>query len=96
MIFIRESDVRDPALMAEYKNAPRAEGGPMPRPLVVYGDIEAVEGDPPSGAVVLEFDSVEDARAWYNTPEYKAAAAKRMQAADYRTIIVEGWTPPAG
>ncbi|TAL02784.1 MAG: DUF1330 domain-containing protein [Rhodospirillaceae bacterium] len=91
MIFIREEPVRDPAEMEMYrkKNAGGASVFKL-KPLVVYGAIEAVEGKAPDGVVVLEFPTVEEARAWYNSPAYQAAIPHRKKAADYRAIIVEG------
>lgn len=92
MIFMREEPVRDPAAMAEYQRMNRAntDGGIKPTPLVVYGAIEAVEGKAPDGVIMLQFPTVEDAKAWYNSPGYQAAIPLRMQAADYRAIIVQG------
>ena len=79
MIFMREEPVRDAAEMAIYreKGAGSASGFPV-KPLVVYGALEAVEGRAPDGVVVLEFPTVEDAKAWYNSPIYKAAAPHRQ------------------
>jgi uncharacterized protein (DUF1330 family) len=44
----------------------------------------------PHRIVVVKFDSVEDAKAMYNSPEYQAAKAKREGAADFNMIVVEG------
>lgn len=92
MIFMREEPVRDPEAMAEYQrmNRENTDGGPKPKPLVVYGAMEAVEGKAPDGMILLEFPTVEDAKAWYNGPGYQAAIPHRMKAADYRAIIVQG------
>lgn len=35
------------------------------------GGHRVVEGNPPPMTVVIEFDSVESAEAWYNSPEYQ-------------------------
>lgn len=40
--------------------------------------------------VVIEFDSLEQAVACYNSPEYKAAHAHRVGAADAEIVVVEG------
>ena len=40
--------------------------------------------------VIIEFDSVEQAKAMYNSPEYQAAKAKREGAADFNMMVVEG------
>jgi uncharacterized protein (DUF1330 family) len=59
-------------------------------PLAVYGDIITLEGEAPDGAIVLEFPTIEDARAWYESPDYQAAIPYRQQAADYDMFIVDG------
>ena len=91
MIFTREEPVRDTAAMAEYQRLNRESAGSHKiKPLVVYGAVEAVEGKAPDGVIVLEFPTVEDAKAWYNSPHYQAALPYRLKAADYRAIIVQG------
>lgn len=42
--------------------------------------------------VVAEFPSVEAAKRAYNSPEYQEARAKRLGAADFNLVIVEGAT----
>lgn len=91
MIFIREQPVRDEVAMAEYRriNRDSAKGHAL-EPLVVYGDVEAVEGIAPDGIVLLKFPNAEEARAWYDSPAYQAALPHRLRAAEYRALIVEG------
>jgi uncharacterized protein (DUF1330 family) len=91
MIFLREGAVRDAEALAAYRNSNRdAPRDPNLKPLVVYGALEALEGEAPDGVVVLQFPSVEDAKAWYNSPGYQAAIPLRQRAAEYRAFIVEG------
>ncbi|RAY16302.1 DUF1330 domain-containing protein [Actinomadura craniellae] len=40
--------------------------------------------------VVLEFPSVEAARAWYESAEYQKAKALRQAAADTNAVIISG------
>jgi uncharacterized protein (DUF1330 family) len=55
------------------------------------GKIESLDGDaPPQGIVVLEFDSSEQARAWYDSPAYQAIKPLRQAAVKGRMFIVEG------
>jgi len=91
MLFIREGAIRNQSEMDIYRRM-NAEGPRDPKltPLVVYGAIEAVEGEAPDGIIVLKFPTVADAKAWYNSPAYQAAVPHRMKAADYRAMIVEG------
>jgi uncharacterized protein (DUF1330 family) len=41
--------------------------------------------------VVLEFDSVEAAREWYESEAYQKAAKLRQQAADTNAVILSGF-----
>jgi uncharacterized protein (DUF1330 family) len=58
--------------------------------------METIEGTPADGVVILQFPTVEDAKAWYYSPSYQAAAQHRMKGADYRGMIVEGFKMPQG
>jgi len=91
VILIRDNPPHDLAEMAAYGR--KVAENPPPaslKPLVLYGAMEALEGKVPDGAVVLEFPTVEDARKWYYSPTYQAAAAHRKKGADYRAFIVQG------
>lgn len=55
------------------------------------GSIETLEGDwQPKRVVIAEFPSVEQARAWWDSPIYAAAKAQRQLSARTEMIIVEG------
>ena len=91
MIFIREGEVFDPVEMAAYNRVNRENAGAHKlTPLVIYGDMETLEGDAPDGIVILAFANAEEAKSWYHSPQYQAAAVHRRKAANYRAIIVEG------
>jgi uncharacterized protein (DUF1330 family) len=51
---------------------------------------ETLEGPALEGAVVLEFDNVEAARAWYHSPEYQAVIGIRLAATKGLAFIVDG------
>jgi uncharacterized protein (DUF1330 family) len=92
LIVMRNEPVQDAAEMAEYQKKTRATPPTVkPTPLVVGGGLHALEGTPPDGMVMLQFESVADARAWYDSPGYQAALPHRLKAADHRAFIVEGW-----
>lgn len=55
---------------------------------------EVLEGGPAHKILIIEFDSVEAARNWYNSPEYGAAHAVRRGNSDLRLIIVDGAGAP--
>jgi uncharacterized protein (DUF1330 family) len=58
---------------------------------VAGGKTESLDGDaPPKGIVVIEFESSEQAHAWYNSPAYKAIRTIRQAAVKGRMFIVEG------
>lgn len=40
--------------------------------------------------VVVEFPTVEQAKTFYNSPEYTEAKSKREGAADFKMMVVEG------
>ena len=55
------------------------------------GRTEVLEGDwSPPRLVVLEFPSLERARAWLSSPEYAPAKAIRKDAARFKMVAVEG------
>ena len=65
--------------------------------LVVDRQPEVLEGEwPATQTVVLEFESVESARAWYTSDGYQAAAKLRQQAASTDAVIVAGFEMPGG
>jgi uncharacterized protein (DUF1330 family) len=91
IITTRRGPVRDEEAMAEYQRRTRAMKGNFKlTPKVIYGAVEGLEGDVPDGVVMLEFPSMDDAKAWYNNDEYQAAIPYRQKAADYEMFIVEG------
>lgn len=95
LIVLREEPVQDGAAFAEYQRMTRALKTEIrPKPLVVYGATDILEGEKPDGVIVLEFPSVEDANAWYNSPDYQAALPHRLKAAKHRAFIVDGFQIP--
>jgi uncharacterized protein (DUF1330 family) len=89
---ILDIEVNDPVRYAEYKDlaAPTVAqyGGKY---IVRGGQAENLEGDwSPSRIVVLQFESVEQALKWRDSPEYRPAMELRHQTSVTRSIIVEG------
>lgn len=90
VVFIRDR-IHDEAGMREYAAAARAaRGGHKFAPLAFYNPCETLEGDPADGVVILQFENLAAARAWYDSDAYQAAAKIRQRSADYRVIITEG------
>ena len=90
---IAEVLVTDPERYEEYRRQVEgtiaAYGGKY---LVRGGNAEALEGDPPRGRlVVLEFDTYEQAKAWYDSQEYAGPKALRQDTSTGRLILVDGY-----
>jgi uncharacterized protein (DUF1330 family) len=62
------------------------------RYLVRGGALDVLEGQwiGAPRLVVVEFDSVEQAKKFYDSPEYRAAREARAGAADMNMLVVEG------
>jgi len=64
------------------------------RVLVAAEDVDVVEGQwHGDRTVVVEFDSVEQARAWYESESYQAALPLRLGASTCNGVIVPGFEP---
>ena len=89
--------VHDPDGMRAYsKAAGAAMAGSGVKVLVVDQQPEVLEGEwPATQTVVLEFESVDAARAWYTSDAYQAAAQLRHDAADTDAVIVAGFDLPS-
>ena len=59
--------------------------------IVRGGATHLLEGDwAPPRLVILEFESVEQAQRFYDSPEYQAARQQRQGAAQMNMLVVEG------
>jgi uncharacterized protein (DUF1330 family) len=89
-IFTKEKTL-DASEMAIYQDAVAATfTGHDVKLLAAYGKHEVVEGEPAEGVVVVEFPSFDAAKAWYDSPAYRAVREHRHKGAIYRGILVEG------
>jgi len=89
---IGEIEVTDPKLYDDYRKQVLATiekfGG---RFAARGGRLEPLEGGwAPKRVVLLEFPSMEQALAWYRSPEYAPLIKLRQKAARGRLIAVEG------
>ncbi len=93
IVDVERSDLERAARYAELAGpAVELHGG---RYLARGGALTVLEDDwQPERLVVIEFPSVEDARAWYSSPEYVAARSVREGAGRWRMVLVEGAGPP--
>ena len=84
--------IEDPVRYEDYKRMVpgtlAAFGG---RFIVRGGNVEALEGSwRPGRLVIIEFPSVERARAWWNSQEYADARALRQATSSGTLLILEG------
>ena len=89
---ISQIEIHDPAGYEEYRKL-------VPPSLAKYGGrfiarggrIDVLEGDwSPKRVVICEFESIERARQWYHSPEYKPAMDIRQKTASAQIIVVDG------
>ncbi|MCA1642628.1 MAG: DUF1330 domain-containing protein [Acidobacteria bacterium] len=87
-----EIEVLDAGTYETYKQlAPPAIAAYGGRYLVRGGAVETLEGDwSPERLVLLEFPSVERAKAWWGSGEYERARKLRQQSARTQMIVAEG------
>ena len=64
--------------------------------IVFDSDYAVLEGEwHGEQTVILEFESVEAAKAWYNSDEYQAIIGERHAAAENNAVIVSEFQMPA-
>ena len=89
---VAEIEVDNPEGYEEYKKL-------APPPIAAFGGkyiarggrVENLEGDwQPSRIVILEFESVDKAKNWLDSEEYREAKALRHEHATSKMIVVEG------
>jgi uncharacterized protein (DUF1330 family) len=89
IVFTRER-MRDKAAFDTYSGLAGATlAGHTAKAHVVYNKCETLEGAPIEGAVIVEFPTMEAAKAWYEGDAYRAAREHRFKGADYRVFITE-------
>ena len=83
--------VRDATAFREYQPQAAATvqqyGGKF---LVLGGPAQTLEGDWQPSLVIIEFESAAQARAWYDSPEYRPLRDLRQRAVDMQVVLVEG------
>ena len=85
-------EVQDRETYEQYKKlAPPSIAAYGGRYVARGGTTEVLEGEwVPKRFVVLEFESVERAKAWWDSPEYREAKALRQRCAQTNMVVVEG------
>jgi uncharacterized protein (DUF1330 family) len=89
--WIARVDVRDPEVYKKYVETGRpAYQRYGAKFLARGGKTEVLEGNARARNVVIEFASMEDALACYNSPEYTEARKIRQSVSDGEFLLVEG------
>jgi uncharacterized protein (DUF1330 family) len=90
MIFTRDKTL-DKLEQATYsKDSPATLSGHEVKVLALKGSHEDLEGPSMEGTVILEFPSIEAAKAWYNSSPYREVREHRLKGATYDVTLVEG------
>ena len=88
------SEVTDPEAFKGITSPTTTPTGMAPlggRYIIRTENITALDGTPPKRFVVIQFDSVEKAKAWNATPQLAEINAIRAKATKSRSFVVEGF-----
>lgn len=90
--FVAEFQLTDPESIKPYSAKVESTFKPYSGRFIVRGgDMDVKEGFGAQGRlIVIQFDSLAQANAWYNSPEYQAIIPIRHRSGNTRTYIVEG------
>ena len=94
---IADLEIHDPKAYAQYTDqAQQIIARHRGRYLVRGGSVTPLSGNwHPERVVVIAFDSMEQLRACFASPKYRAIAPLREGSTTSRSIIVEGYAPHA-
>ncbi len=89
--YIAEFEVIDRESLKPYSAGVQSTLEPFGGRFIVRGGkIAALEGEAPKGIVVIAFESIEKAQAWYDSPAYREIRPIRHRSAKSRVFILEG------
>ncbi|WEV27547.1 DUF1330 domain-containing protein [Streptomyces sp. 71268] len=78
----------------EYLERIQATLDPFAGRFVIHGPpADVLEGTWPGSMVLIEFPSLDDARAWYESPAYQAILRLRTDHIEGDVVLVEGVGP---
>lgn len=91
VVFVR-SNTKDPEGLERYAELARL--APISKLELAASSklhaFEVLEGPPTDAIVILRFPTMADAREWYYSDAYQKALPHRLNAAEFRTFLVEG------
>ena len=91
-VFANIQSVSNPTRFGEYQGLAGATVAQYGGKVLGGGSkIEIADGDwSPAGVVALEFENLAKAKEWYNSPEYQAVIAGRLESTVGGVIFVDG------
>ena len=87
LIFTKES-THDQSEIDIYQRQVRATFEGHPIKLVAAGIPAILEGKAVEGIVIIEFPTIDAARAWYDGADYQAIIQHRFNGAKYSVVLV--------
>lgn len=92
--FIAEIEVIDPEAFKLYASRVAATAARYGGKYIVRGGkTDSLEGEPPKRIVISTWPSMDDAKRWYQSPEYSEIVSIRQRACKSRAFFVEGLAP---
>ena len=90
LVFTRDKTLDKDEMATYSKEVPATFAGHEFKVLALYRAHEDLEGVATEGSVILEFPSIEAAKAWYNSPAYRKVREHRFKGGTYRVTLIEG------
>ncbi len=88
--------VTDPATFQQYLDKAGSMAGKYGGKAIIFDtNVEWLEGGAKQNMVVVEFPSVVEARAAYNSPEYSAVKGLRISSTDWNFVAIAQGVAPA-
>jgi uncharacterized protein (DUF1330 family) len=90
--FVVNCTIKNMDILNTYIEGAGASLGVVPLKLLAMdNESETIEGTPAgSRTVILEFESKDDFRTWYNSPEYQAVLGQRLEATEGFAVVAGG------
>lgn len=91
-LVIVEVEIQDPAAFEEYRKAAPATVAAFGGKYLARGATgETLEGDAPSRRLtIIQFDNLAQAKAWYDSPQYRPLREIRARTTKSTMRIIEG------
>jgi uncharacterized protein (DUF1330 family) len=90
LIFTRDETIDEKELATYSKDVPATLAGHEATVLALYGQHQDLEGAATEGTVILEFPTMEAAKAWYDGPAYRKVREHCFKGATNRVTLVDG------